>query len=106
VLTRSSLSTPLRRLIETMQRTNYGRIEGLTIRDGQPVFEPPPRLIRDVKLGAADNGPRPEIHASDFVLKREHIELFENLERVGDGIADCLEIKAGLPFRMAMEERI
>jgi hypothetical protein len=33
VLTKSSLSTPQQRLLETLQKTNYGRIEGLCVRD-------------------------------------------------------------------------
>lgn len=106
MLTKSSLSTPQKRLLETMQRTNFGRIEGLTIRHGQPTFDPPPRIVKDVKLGAADNNPRPELNASDFTLKREHIELFENLRLVGDGKVEAIEIKSGLPFRITVEQRI
>jgi hypothetical protein len=107
VLTKSSLSTPERRLLETMQRTNYGRIERLLVNEGEPVFYPPPRIIKDVKLGAVDNGARPELEAGDFALKREHIELFENLRRLGNGTIESIEIKAGLPFRLTtVEERI
>ena len=105
MLTKSSLSLPKKRLIETMQRVNYGRIEGLVIRSGEPAFDPPPRVVKDVKLGAADNGARPELEAADFALKREHIELFENLRRVDDGMIECIEIKSGLPFRLMVEEQ-
>lgn len=107
MLTKSSLSTPQKRLLETMQRLNYGRIEGLPICGGQPVFSPAPRVIKDVKLGAPDNGTRSELQSTDFALKREHIELFENLRAIGDGTVECIEIKAGLPFRLTtVEERI
>ena len=102
--TKSSLSMQQKRLLETMQKTNYGRIEGLRIRGGEPVFTPPPRIVRDVKLGSSDSNARPELHASDFVLKLEHIELFENLRRFGDGQIECIEIKAGLPFRLTVEQ--
>src|SRR5262245_13442939 len=95
-----------RRLLETLQRTNFGRIQGLTIRGGEPVFNPPPRIVKDVKLGAADSDARPELQAADFALKREHVELFENLKRIGDGIVESIEIKSGLPFRLTVEERI
>jgi hypothetical protein len=107
MLTKSSLSTPQKRLLETMQRMNFGRIEGLSIRGGEPIFSPPPRIVRDVKFGAPDNGARAELEAGDFALKREHIELFENLRRLGQGIVECIEVKAGLPFRMTtVEERM
>ena len=104
--TKSSLSTPQQRLLETFQRTNYGRIEGLAVRGGQPQFDPPPRIVKDVKLGAADNGSRPELEAGDFALRREHIELFDNLRRLGNGTIESIEIKAGLPFRLTVEQRI
>jgi hypothetical protein len=106
LLTKSSLSTQQKRLLETMQKTNFGRIEGLTIRGGEPVFSPPPRVVKDVKLGAADNDARPELQVSDFALKREHVELFQNLRLVGDGTVESIEIKSGLPFRITMEQRI
>ena len=51
-------------------------------------------------MGAADNGARPELEAGDFALKREHIELFDNLRRFGNGTIESIEIKAGLPFRL------
>ncbi|MBZ5623504.1 MAG: hypothetical protein LAQ69_33000 [Acidobacteriia bacterium] len=106
MLTKSSLSTQQRRLLETLQKTNFGRIERLTVRGGEPVFDPPPRIVKDVKLGAAENGVRPELAAIDFALKREHVELFENLRLIGDGTVESLEVKSGLPFRLTFAQRI
>lgn len=105
MLTKSSLSTPQKRLLETMQKMNYGRIEGLAIRGGEPAFTPAPRVVKDVKLGASDNGPRPELNSTEFALKREHIELFENLRQIGEGTIQCIEVKAGLPFRLSTVEQ-
>lgn len=105
-MTRSSLSTPRKRLLETMQRTNYGRLERLLVRAGEPVWDPPPRVIKDVKLGSSDTGPRPELQAGDFALKREHLDLFEHLQQLGTGIIEVLEIKAGLPFRITVEQQM
>jgi hypothetical protein len=56
---KSSLLESHRRLVELMQQVNFGHFENLVIRNGQPVFSPPPRIIREVKLGG-ENGPRPE----------------------------------------------
>ena len=105
MLTKSSLSIPQKRLIETMQEMNFGRIENLAIRGGEPILSPAPRVVKDVKLGS-DNGARPELQCDDFALKREHIELFENLRRLGDGVVERIDIKGGLPFRITVEQQI
>ncbi len=90
-------------LIRLMQQLNFGRIEGLAVRGGRPVFDPPPRIIREVKFGA-ENGPRPEAGRADFALKAQVRELFAQLEELGDGVVRCIEIQRGLPFRMIVEE--
>ena len=101
--TKSSLSHTRVRLIELMQRINYGRIEGLPVRRGEPVMDPPPRIIREIKF-SAENGPRPESAKADFALKVQVRELFAQLEALGDGVIPCIEIQRGLPFRMTVEE--
>jgi hypothetical protein len=106
VQTKLSLSAPQQRLLETLQKTNYGRIEGLFVRNGQPIFDPPPRVVKDVKLGSADSGARSELESGDFALKREHVELFEQLRHFGNGTIECLVIKGGLPFLLTMEQHI
>jgi hypothetical protein len=86
-----------------MQRMNFGRIEALVVRNGQPVLTPPPTMIREHKFGA-ENGPRPELGAADFLLKQQVIELFDFFDELRDGVIDVLEIKHGLPFRMIVTE--
>jgi hypothetical protein len=98
---------PAEAAARNMQRMNFGRIEALAIEGGEPSFTPPPRIVKDVKLGAADNGARPELDSDDFALKREHIDLFENFRRLGHGTIECLEVKSGLPFRFStVDERV
>ena len=101
--TKSSLSQPKARLVEWMQRITFGRIEGLVIRNGEPVFDPPPRIVREVKF-CAENGPRPETAKSDFILKGEVRELFAHIEALGNGVILCIDVKHGLPFKMTIEE--
>ena len=103
VPTKSSLSPPPVRLIELMQWINYGRIEGLSVRGGQPVFDPPPRIVREIKFGG-ENGSRPEVAKADFALKAEVLELFAQMEALGDGVIRSIEVKHGLPFKMTVEE--
>ncbi len=101
-LTKSALSPARKRLVEMMQELNFGRIEGLTVLDGEPVLHPGPRIIRDIKLGA-DNGPRPESEHSDFALKSQIVELFDLFALLGNGSIETLEIKHGLPFRLLVQ---
>ncbi len=100
---KSSLTPPQARLVELMQRLNFGRIEDLHILNGSPLFDPPPRVFRDVRPGR-DNAPRPEAGKADFDLKAEVIDLFAHLEAVGDGVIARIEVQRGLPFRMTFEE--
>ena len=72
-ITSSSLSEAQRRLVHLLQKVNFGKIEGLQIRSGDPVFEPPPRIVQKLKMGG-DNGPRAEAELPDFWLKRPTVE--------------------------------
>jgi len=84
-----------------MRDVGFGRIEGLIVMAGDPVFRPAPRIVREIKFGG-------EIGASqastgDFVLKAQVVGLFEELDLIRDGRIERLEIKHGLPFRMNIE---
>jgi len=98
-LAKASLPEPRRRLVELMQSVNFGRIENLPVRGGQPVLDPPPRVVREIKIGG-DNGPRAELGTSNFLLKEQVVELLRCLSEIGDGRIDVLEVKHGLPFRL------
>ena len=100
-----SLSPGRRRLLELMQQINFGRIDGVTVRGGEPLFDPSPRVVREIKFGS-ENGPRPELGIDDFVLKAQVVELFEHLDGLGDGKVGSIEVKYGLPFRMSVEELV
>ena len=97
------LSPQRKRLVELMQGLNFGRIEGLAVHGGEPVFDPPPRVVREVKLGG-ENGPRPETAKEDFALKGQVRELLSQMAAMGTGIVRSLEVKHGLPFKMTVEE--
>ena len=101
--TKTALSGGRRWLLETMQCINFGRIENLSVRAGEPTLDPAPRIVRDIKLGG-ENGPRPELNREDFALKTQVAELFEHLNQVGDGSIATIEVKHGLPFRLVIEQ--
>src|SRR5262245_21350499 len=102
-LAKAALSDSRRRLVVMMQGINFGRIEGLDVRNGNPVLDPPPRVIREITFGG-ENGPRPEFNAGNFLLKSQVVELLKQLDQLGDGTVEVLEVKHGLPFRMIIEE--
>jgi hypothetical protein len=99
-----SLHSPQRQqLIRELQRINFGRIDCLVIRNGEPVLDPTPRKQIEIKF-AGENGPRPELGAADFALKQQVVELFAFFDELRNGVIDVLEIKHGLPFRIIVTE--
>jgi hypothetical protein len=97
-----SLNPAQRRLVQLMQELNFGRIEELAVRGGSPSFDPAPRVVREIKF-AAENGPRPERAANDFVLKAQVVDLFRQMRQIGDGVIESLSVKHGLPFAADVE---
>ena len=100
---KSSLSPSKQQLVELMQRVNFGRIDGLVVRNGEPIFNPPPRVVREVKFGG-ENGPHPKTSSEDFLLKSQVRELFAQFDELGNAAIHSIEVKHGLPFRMTVEE--
>jgi hypothetical protein len=96
----SHLSGPRLQLVVLMQRIQYGTITNLTVVGGEPVFDPPPGVTRDIRFGE-DPLPRSE---RDFVLKRQVLELLSQLDALGTGTVAVIEVKGGLPFRMRLTE--
>jgi len=102
-LSKQDLSSSRARLVELMQSINFGRIERLSVRNGQPVLHPSPAIVREHLFGG-ENGPRPESASADFLLKRKVLDLFAFLDQLKNGTIDVLEIKHGLPFRATVTE--
>jgi hypothetical protein len=101
--TLASLSPARERLVKLMQEVNFGCIKELAVRNSEPVFDPPPRIVREVKF-CAENGPRPEIGKEDFALKAQVRDLFAHFEALGNGVISSLKVQRGLPFIMTIEE--
>lgn len=99
---KASLSPARRRVLELCQSINFGRIENLVIRDGEPVLDPLPLIHRDIKFGG-ENGPRPELSTVDCCLKKEHIQLFALFDQNPNDTIERLEVQSGLPFRAILQ---
>jgi hypothetical protein len=72
----SEISTPRQALVRLEQWIDYGQILDLEVRDREPVFDPPPTVVREIKLDA-DSGGRPESELADFVLCQEVCRLLD-----------------------------
>ena len=97
------LSPARRALVDLMFETYYGSIENLIVRGGEPVLRPAPRVLKDVRLGRRESK-RPVTNPKDFVLKTQHVDLFEHLDAMRDGVICRIDIQAGLPFRIRVPE--
>ena len=105
VVTKATLTPARKRLVELMQEINYGRIEGLHVRDGEPVFDPPPTVMRLFLFGK-DNGPNESRGNDGFALKRKVAELFEVFDRERFLSIHELMIDNGLPVRMTVVDEV
>lgn len=99
--TKRALSPARRRLVELMQEVNFGRIEGLCVRDTEPLLEPAPRVLRDIVFGKM-NSPNPARGREDFALKEQLIELFDLFDRERSVTVESLVVQNGLPVRMTV----
>jgi hypothetical protein len=102
--TKSSLSPSQRQLTELCQVVKDGRIENVPVSNGEPSFDPPPRVIRKLKMGG-DNAPRPEANLEDFWLKHQVIEMLAAIAELGNGKVLSIEVRHGLPFMLEIERR-
>lgn len=101
VATMSDLSPTYQRLQEVVQSLNFGRIERLMIRNGEPCYEQPPHIVEEIKLAS---GPDHRVDPSEaiFTLKKQFAVLFAHLKQVRDGFVD-IEVRHGLPFKLVLE---
>lgn len=98
----SALSLQRQMLVRLCQRTNFGSIRGLEIRKGEPVFDPAPVLLIDLKLDS-DDPPREEAALTDFGLSQEVVRLMQRLDERITTTIELLEVRAGIPRRVVFK---
>lgn len=101
--TRQSISTQRRELLDRCHETQFGRIENLLVQDREPRFGPQTRLVRTVTFNGTNNRSKESV-CGDFPLKRPWIELFNYFDQVGNARIEKIDLKAGLPCFMSIEE--
>jgi hypothetical protein len=95
----SQLSAPRKALVRLCQRINHGAIQGHCVRNGEPVFSPPPVVLVDVKLDS-DDAPRLELDLPDFELCGQVCRLMRELHALGTGMIEHIEVRGGIPRRI------
>lgn len=101
----SDLSPTWQRIVLTMSGLEFGVIEGLMVRGGEPVLDPPPTVIREIKFSETSSLSARSAHASDFLLRKQVVELVVTFSALGDETIDRLEVRHGLPHRIVMRDR-
>jgi len=90
------LSPGQRSLVELMHEHQFGRIENMPVRTGQPILDRDLKLVRVARLGGGSDTTR-VTHTDEFELKRQVRHFFQELERLQDGTVIRLEFRHGLP---------
>ncbi len=102
---KGSLSPARRRLVYVFQEVQFGRVEELLLQNGEPVSGPRTRLVRTFTF-SGESGAKKDPPVDDFALKRQIVELFAYFDRIGTGSIARIDIKAGLPCLMTIEESL
>ena len=94
--TTKDLTSAQLQLLQTISEYQFGRIEHLEVRDGQPLVLPATKVVRVAHLGGGDGGARVP-NGEEFELKQAVRDLFAELARLNNGTVVRLEFKRGLP---------
>jgi len=101
----SQLSASRQALVRLCQTANYAQIEQLQVKESEPVFDPAPVVLLDLKLDS-DEMPRPELTLTDFTLTAEFCRLMDRLDALKNGIIERLEVRAGVPRRLLFQPKV
>jgi hypothetical protein len=80
-----------------MRECQFGRIENLVVRNGQPVLTRDFKVVRVARLGRDATDAKTPIR-NEFELKESVRDLFDELKRLRNGTVIKLEFRHGLPF--------
>jgi len=95
-LTYGTLSPAKQEITRRMQEIGFGKICDLPVVKGEPLLKKA-SVTKRRKFAKR----KMESHfGGDFQLKSEHIEFFESLDEICDGVIACLDIQNGLPCQI------
>lgn len=94
-----SLSPNQRRLLERMRTLGFGTIRGLNVRNGEPLFDPLPvvvRVLRTAEMPPVTN----RLSPGSYSPCREQLACLRHLAEIGDGVVDVIKVHDGLPVQL------
>jgi hypothetical protein len=94
-----------RSLLELMQEHQFGRIENMPVRAGEPILNSDVRVVRVARLGSESDGTK-LVANKESELKKQVRDLFKELARLENGTVIRLEFRYGLPFLLETTERV
>jgi hypothetical protein len=94
--TTRDLTIAQRWLVRIMSENQFGRIENLRVAGGQPVPDQQTRIVRSAQLGT-NNAEPISVSIADYELGKPALDLFAELARLGNGVADRIEFRFGEP---------
>jgi hypothetical protein len=97
----SQLSPARQALVRLCQDVNFGQILDLLVRNAEPIWDPGPTILSEVRLDI-EEVPRPEGKLPDFRLSSELLRLMRRLDGIRDGRIAKIEIREGIPRRLVV----
>jgi hypothetical protein len=96
--TTRDLTVAQRWLFDVIRNQQFGRIENMPVRAGQPLLDRSARVVRITRLDSDGREGAPG--GDDVELKRPFCELFDELMRLQDCLVVRLEFRHGLPLQL------
>lgn len=96
------ISSARQRLVHLIDDVHFGRICGIVVRGGEPLFDPPPSVVRTLKFGASEK-PRGQHGTTDHSPALS--KLFTALDLIGNGVIHKIQVADGLPLLAEVEQR-
>ena len=103
-LSLSDLSDARQALVRLCQDVSFGQILDLHVGDADPIWNPAPTVMSEVRLDIED-APRPESELPDFKLSSEVQRLMRQLDQLKHGRIDKIEVRGGIPRRIILISR-
>lgn len=91
------LSPARQRLVRMLQAVNFGELQCVHIREGDPTFDGDSMIVLDVKLDKEELL-RHELELADFVLSEEVLRLMSQFDQLRNGTISVL--RCGQEFRV------
>jgi hypothetical protein len=101
----SQLSASRQVLVRLCQNINFGQIQDLHVRNSDPVWDPAPTVLSEIKLDI-EEAARPESELPDFKLSSQIQRLMHRLDQLTDGRIERIEVREGIPRRLVLTSRL